>query len=65
MIEARRLAIVQEFIDLRETDPYPPMVSTLGALSDPGKAQKRQRFRKGVCQNQACAFFILQTTMKL
>ncbi|XP_071319573.1 uncharacterized protein [Trachinotus anak] len=35
MIEARRLAIAREFADLRATDPYPPMVSTLGALSDP------------------------------
>ncbi|KAE8283666.1 hypothetical protein D5F01_LYC19069 [Larimichthys crocea] len=26
-------------MDLRATDPYPPMVSTLGALRDPGKAQ--------------------------
>ncbi|KAE8299895.1 hypothetical protein D5F01_LYC00018 [Larimichthys crocea] len=35
MLEARRLAIAREFMDLRATDPYPPMVSTLGALSDP------------------------------
>ncbi|KAM8749867.1 uncharacterized protein AB9X84_014519 [Acanthopagrus schlegelii] len=35
MIEARRLAIAREFNDLRATDPYPPMVSTLGTLSDP------------------------------
>ncbi|XP_036935342.1 uncharacterized protein LOC119008780 isoform X3 [Acanthopagrus latus] len=35
MIEARRLAIAREFIDLRATDLYPPMVSTLGALSEP------------------------------
>ena len=39
MIEAKRLAIAREFMDLRATSPYPPMVSTLGALSDPGKAQ--------------------------
>lgn len=65
MIEARRLAIAREFTDLRATDPYPPMVSTLGALSEPGKAQKRQRFREGVCQNQSCAIFILQMTMEL
>ncbi|KAM7401468.1 hypothetical protein PAMA_005597 [Pampus argenteus] len=34
MLQARRLAIAREFKDLRATDPYPPMVSTLGALSD-------------------------------
>ncbi|KAE8277198.1 hypothetical protein D5F01_LYC24967 [Larimichthys crocea] len=45
MLEARRLAIAREFMDLRATDPYPPMVSTLGALSDPAWQSAEQATR--------------------
>lgn len=42
MTDAKRLAITREFADLRATDPNPPMVSNLGAFSDPGKALSTQ-----------------------
>ena len=69
-MQAKRVAIAKEFAKLRSIGPHPPMVSTLGTLSEPGKVCLPSlpggvRRDGSVPKSRVClSCFVLQRTME-